>query len=335
MATIRDVARMAGVSTSTVSHVINQTRFVSEDTRQRVYAAMEELHYTPNNIAQSLRRQRTNTIGVLMPTTANPYFGGMLAAIESASFEHGHNLVIGNANNDPDREHAYLDVLISRQIDGMLLISTGDILRSVERLQERKVPVVVVDRPTRNQAVDEVLTDNRQGGYLATQHLLAQGHQHIACIAGPEHLVNSRERQQGYFDALAGAGITVDAGRVRAGEFDHASGYDVAYAILNDHPDTTAIFACNDLMAIGAMRAAHDFGLAVPSDLSVIGFDDISMAAYTNPKLTTIAQPTASVGRVAIERLLQRIESADRPAQSDVLPVTLVERESCAPVRNH
>lgn len=333
MATIRDVAKMAGVSTSTVSHVINETRFVSEDTRERVNEAMRALNYTPNNIAQSLRRQKTNTIGVLLPTTANPYFGGILAAIESASFEHSHNLIIGNATDDPERENAYIDVLISRQIAGMLLISTGDIIRSIARLQEQNVPVVVVDRPGERYRVDEVLTDNRQGGLLATQHLLDYGHRTIACITGPDHLINSQERHQGYLDAMFGAGIVVDDSLIAAGNFDHESGYEAARRILNERPDVTAIFACNDLMAIGAIRAVHDCGMRVPQDVSVIGFDNISMSSYTTPKLSTVSQPIEDVGHAAVECLLARIEAPDRPTQREVLPVALVERETCGPVR--
>lgn len=328
MATIRDVAKRAGVSTSTVSHVINKTRYVREETRERVHRAMRDLNYRPNNIAQSLRRQRTNTIGVLLPTTANPYFGGILAAIEAASFEVGHNLVIGNANNDPEREHAYLDVLMARQIAGMLLISTGDVLRSVERLHEEKVPVVVVDRPTGNANVDEVWTDNRQGGYLATRHLLALGHRRVACIAGPDHLVNSRQRFSGYVAALVEAGLPVHEDLVCAGLFDHESGYTAARALLDAHPDVTAIFACNDLMAIGAVRAVYDTGRAVPADVSVVGFDNIPMSAYTLPQLSTIDQPIAEVGAVAVQRLLERVARPNTPAQQTVLPVTLVARET-------
>ncbi len=317
---------MAGVSTSTVSHVINKTRFVSEDTRERVRQAMRDLNYTPNSIAQSLRRQRTNTIGVLLPTTANPYFGGILAAIEAASFEHGHNLVIGNANNDPTREHAYLEVLISRQIAGMLLISTGDVLHSIERLRDHNVPVVVVDRPTQNATVDEVWTDNRQGGYLATRHLLGHGHRQIACITGPDYLVNSRQRHQGYVDALTEANILILPQLVCAGQFDHESGYTATRTLLAENPGITAIFACNDLMAIGAIRAIHDAGRSVPEDISVIGFDNISMSAYTTPQLSTIDQPIHHVGAVAIRRLLDRVEHPASPAEQVVLPVTLVER---------
>jgi LacI family transcriptional regulator len=332
MTTIRDVAKMAGVSTSTVSHVINQTRFVSQETQARVREAMRQLNYTPNNIAQSLRRQRTNTIGVLLPTTANPYFGGILAAIEAASFERGHNLIIGNANDNPEREQAYLQVLISQQIAGMLLISTGDIPQSVARLRDQKVPVVVVDRPTGDTSVDEVWTDNRQGGYLATRHLLDHGHEQIACITGPDNLINSRQRYQGYVDALQKAGQPIDNARIGAGLFDPVSGYEATRELLAARPDTTAIFACNDLMAIGAIRAIYEADGAVPDDVSVVGFDNISMSAYTTPQLSTVDQPIQDVGRIAVKRLLDRVENPDAPHTQDVLPVQLIARWTSGPV---
>lgn len=328
MTTIRDVAKRAGVSTSTVSHVINQTRFVSENTRGRVLDAMRELEYKPNQLARSLRSRRTNTFGVLLPDSANPYFAAILAGIEAASFERGYNIIIGNANNDPQREYTYLDVLTSKQIDGMLLISTGSFSESIRILQEQKVPVVLVDRPDQQGTLDVVMANNRQGGVLATHHLIERGHQRIACIAGPDHLMNSVERREGYFEALQAAGIDHSPAMLVNGNFDTENGYTACQQLLDLPHRPTAIFACNDLMAIGALRAISERGLRVPDDISLVGFDNIQLASYTVPRLTTIKQPTAALGRRAVERLIERVSSPYPSGERDVLDVILIERDS-------
>lgn len=327
MPTMRDVARVASVSTSTVSHVINDTRYVSPETRARVLQAIKDLNYHHNRLASSLRHRRTRTLGLLLPNSSNPYFASILAGIEEACFENDYNIILGYAADAPERELTYLRVLLSRQVDGMLLVSTGAYEQSVALLNSYDVPVVMVDRSRQMDQVDEISADNYQGGRLATEHLLEYGHRRIACIAGPE-LSPAQERLRGYRDALHDAGITPDARLIVAGDFRHESGYDAMKQLLRLDAPPDAVFVVNDMMAMGALHALHRAGYRVPEDVSVVGYDDISLAAYTVPALTTIRQPAREVGQLAVTRLIERLNDPDLPARTETLPVTLVERGS-------
>lgn len=333
MPTIRDVAEAANVSTSTVSHVINNTRYVSPDTRERVLQVMARLNYSPNRLARSLRNNQTLTLGVLLPNSANPFFAEILAGVEEACFDLGYNIIMGNANDDPDRELSYLKVLLSRQVDGILLISTGAHQESIALLSSHHAPVVVVDRRTNLPSVDEFFTANREGGLKATGYLLGLGHTRIGCITGPSFLTPSAERVAGYYDALTAAGLPVDQTLVLNGDFQHESGYTACQRLLRLDPPPTAIFACNDLMAVGALCAVHEAGLRVPDDVSVVGYDDIPLASYTVPRLTTIAQPARSIGKMAVERLVARLQAGPLSIVQQELPVSLVERDSCRVLR--
>lgn len=332
MSTIRDVAALAEVSTSTVSHVINGTRFVNPETRDKVLHAMQELDYRPNRVARSLRNRQTHTLGVLVPNSANPYFAEVLVGIERACFDHGYNIIIGNANDDPERELSYLNVLLSRQVDGVLLISTGAYKESLALLATYNTPVVLVDRSSQSDDVDEILTANKQGGLLATQHLIQLGHTRIGCITGPSMLTPGAERVAGYYEALKSAGIPSSATLVKGGNFDHESGYRACQELLSADPSPTAIFACNDLMAVGVLCAVHEAGMRVPNNISVIGFDDVPLASFSVPRLTTVAQPSHQLGQAAVERLIDRLKNPDAPSQRNILTVSLIERDSCAPV---
>jgi LacI family transcriptional regulator len=331
MVTIRDVAKAANVSISTISHVINETRYVSPDTRERVLAAMKQLNYQHNRVASSLRNRKTHTIGVLLPNSANPYFAEILAGIESACFEQDYHIIMGNANDDPEREQSYLKVLLSRQVDGILLISTGAFDDSIHLLRENKTPVVMVDRSTELTPVDEIFTDNQGGGYLAAAHLLALGHRRIGCVTGPSFLTPSAARVQGYRDAFAAAGQNLKEEWIVTGDFQHEGGYMAAQKLLALGDMPTAVFVCNDLMAVGVIAALQEAGLRVPQDVSVIGYDNIPLASYSNPRLTTIAQPARELGYLAVERLLERLDDPNVVARHEMLPVMLIERDSCRP----
>lgn len=332
MPTIHDVARMAEVSPSTVSHVINKTRYVSPATRERVQKAMEALNYQPNRLARSLRARQTHTLGVLLPNSANPFFAEVLLGIEAACFDLGYNIILGNANDDPQRELFYLEVLLSKQVDGILLVSTGGYGEALEILERHDAPVIMVDRWPGALQIDAVLTDNEGGGLLATRYLLSLGHRRIGCITGPSLLTPSAARVTGYRRALREAGLEVDETLIVGGDFQHQSGYRACQQLLALPEPPTAIFVCNDMMAVGALCAVHEAGLSVPADVSVIGFDDISLASYTVPRLTTIAQPSYEMGRIAVERLIQRLQHGDLPVSHEQLPVSLVERDSCGPL---
>lgn len=336
MVTIHDVAIRAGVSATTVSHVVNGTRPVSAQLSVRVQQAMRELGYQPNALARSLRRKQTQTIGLIVPDNSNPFFAEMAHSVEYAAYGNGHAVVLCNSDDDAEREALYLDLLLKRQVDGIVLVAAATSGDSLRALIQRGLPLVVVDRDLAYPAHDCVLTDHETGGYAATEHLAQLGHKRIACIAGPSDLGSSSGRVAGHRAALRAAGLGVDQSLVVRGDFRDHSGYVATQKLLKRSKPPTAIFACNDLMAIGAMAAARDAGLSVPEDISVVGFDDIHLAGYLNPPLTTVAQPMAELGRVAAELLLQRLVDRSLPPRRVMLRNRLVIRRTTAvaPTRN-
>ena len=328
MATIREVAESAGVSYATVSHVINNTRLVSPETRERVLAAMDALNYRPNALARSLRQGKTNTLGLVLPDSANPFFAEISRSIEDEAFKKGYSVFLCNTELDTQRELFYVDVLSKKQVDGIVFVAAGDQADSLEFLVGRNMPVVMIDREVPSVEVDAVLTDNQLGGYLATRHLLELGHQRIACISGPSSITPSAERMIGYRKALEEAGLPYDEKLILRGDYHAQSGMEITHSILKMNPRPTAIFALNDLMALGALRAAAEDGCTVPGDLAVVGYDDLEIARFTNPPLTTIAQPKKEIGIKAIELLVDRISRKDRSPSRLVLPPELIVRRS-------
>lgn len=328
MTTIREVAESAGVSYATVSHVINNTRWVSQETRERVLAAMDALNYRPNALARSLRQGKTNTIGLVLPDSANPFFAEISRSIEDEAFKKGYSVFLCNTELDTQRELFYVDVLSKKQVDGIIFVAAGDQADSLDFLVRRNMPVVMIDRDVPNVEVDAVLTDNQLGGWLATRHLLELGHTRIACIAGPSSITPSAERIIGYRKALEEAGVPYDETLVICGDYHAQSGMEITHLILKMNPRPTAIFALNDLMALGALRAAAEAGCSVPKDLAVVGYDDLEIAHFTNPPLTTIAQPKKEIGARAIHLLVDRMTSRSSPPSRLVLPPELIVRRS-------
>ena len=331
MASIRDVAKVAGVSVSTVSHVINQTRYVSEETQAKVLAAMEDLNYKPNRLASSLRRKdkRTNTLGLLIPDSTNPFFAEVLRGVEDASFDAGYNVFLCNSDDDPNKELYYIEVLLSKQIDGIILVSEGTHGDSLVLLANNQIPSVLVDREVSGTITDSVLVDNETGGYQATEYLIELGHTRIGCIPGPSLLTPSAARVQGYRKALSEHNLIQDDDLILMGDFRAQSGFEATKKLLNLDELPTAIFACNDLMAVGALHAADEAGLSVPGDISIVGFDDITLASFTKPPLTTIAQPSQEMGLLAAEMVIGRIENPNLPTRNEILSTSLVIRNSC------
>lgn len=328
---MRHVAERANVSVTTVSHVINETRPVSDELRQRVLAAMDELGYQPNLLARSLRQGKTHTIGMIIPDNANPFFAEMSRGVEDTSFEQGYSVILCNSDSNLDKELLYANVLAEKRVDGILFVAAGLSTERILDLQARRMPLVVVDRDLPEAAVDSVLTDNAQGGWLATHHLVELGHHRIGCITGPSDITPSAERITGYRQALDESGIPVDKALIVRGDFQYDSGYQAASQLLQMDDPPTAIFACNDLMAIGVMSAALKLGLHIPADLSVIGFDDVRLASFANPPLTTIVQPKYEIGVIATTMLLERMHDLEMPARRRVFETNLLVRQSTAP----
>ncbi len=329
MATIKEVANLAGVSVATVSHVINETRYVSDSVRKQVQQAMDELGYRPNTLARSLRRGQTHTLGLILPDSANPFFAEVGRSIEIAAFAAGYNVILCNTENDFEKETLYTNVLINKRVDGMIFVATGARSDSLQKLMDLGLPAVVMDRDFPEMEMDVVLSDNHQGGYLATQHLIALGHRRIGCIAGPSKITPSALRVAGYTQAIQESGLTINPNFIMHGDFHPESGYKVAREMLTGPNPPTAIFACNDLMAIGVLRAVAETGQRVPEDIAVIGYDDIELASYATPPLTTIKQPTLEMGSATLKFLLSRIKEKRSTPQRMLLPVSLVVRGSC------
>jgi len=329
MPTIHEVAQKANVSITTVSHVINKSRFVSEEVQLRVLSSMEELGYRPNAIARSLRRGRTLTIGLILPDSANPFFAEIGRGIETKAFNNGFNAILCNSDGDPQKEALYIDVLLKKQIDGLVLVATGNHPETLETLKKSHIPIVIVDRKIPLPNADIVLVDNRIGGYLATRHLISLGHVRIGCVSGPSNLTPSGDRVLGYKEALVEAGIPIDEGLILTGDFQLASGRSNTLELLNLSHPPSAIFLSNDLMAIGAIRAALENGREVPRDLAIVGFDDIELSSYITPMLTTVRQPTKNIGEEATELLIERINNSTSPTKSLLIPPELIIRDSC------
>ncbi len=336
MATIKDVAQHARVSVTTVSHVLNGTRHVSAEGRARVEEAIRSLGYVPSAIARSLKRNNTRTLGMLIPNSSNPYFAEIVHAVEDRAFGAGYNVILCNTNDEAHRQGSYLQVLAERRIDGLIVVSTGHDATLPTQLAGLTVPTVLVDREIEieERAGDLVETAHHQGGLLATRHLLSLGHRRIACIGGARGIRPSEQRIAGWRDALAEAGAGVLAGSEALlwhGHFTSQGGYEAMQALLRSPEPPTAVFVCNDLMAMGALCAAHERGLRVPEALSLVGFDDIELAAFTSPPLTTVAQPKLRIGALAVDMLMERIEGRRQAARQVMLQPELRVRASTAP----
>ncbi len=327
--TIKDVASKAQVSTTTVSHVINNTRFVDPATRDRVLASMRELGYQPNFLARSLRRGVSKTIGLIVPDAANLFFAEIARKIEDYGYQQGYSVILGNSDNNPEKQANYISTLLAKRVDGVIFISSGGEVDDLVLFSENHVPVVVADRDVPLELADIVLLDNEQAGYDATRFLLELGHRRIACITGPHDLSPSMQRVKGFNRAMREFGLQADAGDLVTGDFQSHGGIKAMDQLLKHSPRPDAVFVFNDMMAIGAMTAIRKAGLSIPADISLIGFDDISLAAAVTPSLTTIAQPIGEIARKATDLLIQRVEGTRQDEnQRVVLKATLMERES-------
>jgi LacI family transcriptional regulator len=332
--TIKDVAERAGVSMSTVSHVVNNTRYVSEELRGRVLTAMQELGYRPNSLARSLRRNRSLAIGVVAPDSSNPFFADIARGIEDACFDLGYTITVCSTDENVEKERVYLNSLIDRQIDGVVLIVARAQSQNVRVLLEHGIPTVVVDRDMPNLNVDSVLIDNYRGGYSVGEHLAAMGYQRPACIAGPYYSIPIQDRVRGYRDALRDHRIDLPDDLVEGGDFQYEGGRQAFERLCTRHPEIDSLFACTDRLAVGAMRAATEHGYVIPDQFGIVGFDNIDLAAYTTPSLTTVSQPKYQMGQQAAALLLRRLEQPDTPITSIRLGTRLEMRESTARRRN-
>ena len=317
------------MSTATVSHVINETRFVSEELCAKVYQAMRELDYRPNAIARSLRRKKTHNIGMIIPDISYPFLAEVAKGVEDIGFELGYNVILFDSNGDLEKEASCIELFQEKRVDGIVFVAAGESADHVQSLIEQEMPVILVDRDLTEIEVDTVIADNVESGYRATEHLIQSGHRRIGCITGPRKLGVSNKRVDGCRQALERYGLPLCDEFLVHGDFRCRGGYEAMKELLALKKPPTAIFACNDLMAMGAICAASQKRLRMPQDVAIIGCDDIALASFTNPSLTTIAQPKYEMGAMAVKMLVERIEDRNRPPTKQILPIELVIRDSC------
>lgn len=331
-ATIRDVARLAGVSLATVSNVLNQTRPVAADTAARVMRAVEALRYAPHAAARSMRRRGSGLIGLILADITNPFFTALVHAVERAASTAGYSVLLCNSDEDLKREQQHLELLRTQRVDGIILAATGHPSRGrAAALGQLRVPVVLVDRAFNEFGLDAVMLDNRRAALEATRHILGFGHRRIAMLSGPVAMSTGAERLQGYREALLEAGLPYDEALVRDAGFREERAHEAAHELLSSSKRPTAVFAANNLIAIGLMRAIADLQLQCPQDVSVVSIDDFAWASAFRPRLTTVAQPVVDMGETAVRMLLARMRG-DAPAttQVAVMAPTLMARDSCS-----
>lgn len=328
--TIKDVARLAGVSISTVSRTINGTGYVKPGTREKVEKAVRELGYSPNHVARSLSTGTTKIIGAVLPDISNPFFPTLARGIDDAVSAQGYTLIICNTDGDEAQEEKAVNVLIEKRVDGILFVGGSTIASSLLKRAGEMVPIALIDREVQDVSCDKVIVDNYRGAYDMTQYLLSRGYRKIAFISGPSHLSTSKAREKGFLDCLTRKTGCDKAPRF-VGDFKYDTGYSLAREIIRMGLGIDCLFCANDLMALGAMRFFLDSGLKVPEDIAVAGFDDIPISSLVRPSLTTVSQPAYRMGSLAAEILLNRINGKlgdGVSPQRRVLEPLLVPRES-------
>jgi LacI family transcriptional regulator, galactose operon repressor len=335
-ATLRDVAGVAGVSIATVSRVLTGARPSAPATRERVLTAAAELDYRPSGPARALKLRRSRTLGLLVTDIENPYFPEIVRAVEDAAHERGFAVLLCNATDDPRRELAYINLLLERRVDGIVVAASRVGARHAALLARAPVPVVLVNSEAPGSGLPAITSDNRGGAQLAAEHLIRLGHRRIGHITAPATNAAAAVRLLGVRDGLRRAGINPDLLEVAEGDGRVAGGERAMSELLGRHPAPTAVVCYNDLTAIGAMRAVAGAGLSVPGDVSLVGFDDIDLAQWTDPPLTTIAQPKREMGAWAFARLIAS-DDGPRPrhrVRTVHLPTKLIVRSSTARPRS-
>lgn len=326
---MKDVARLAGVSTSTVSHVINNNRFVSDSVRDKVMAAVEQLNYAPSALARSLKLNTTHTIGMLVTSSNNPFYAEVVRGVERSCYERGYSLILCNTEEDAARMNRSMETLLQKRVDGLLLMCTENYRPSPDALSRYpSLPIVMMDWTPFEGANDIIQDNSLLGGEMATDHLIGRGYRKIACIAGPQDKTTACQRLAGYRRAMQRAGLDIPSGYEVHCDFEFAGGVQAMQQLLALAEPPQAVFAGNDAIAVGVYQALYQVGLVVPQDMAVIGYDDIELAKYLTPPLSTIHQPKDSLGELAIDALINRLQHPERDAQVLVLTPELVERAS-------
>ncbi|MGE5581066.1 MAG: LacI family DNA-binding transcriptional regulator [Bacillota bacterium] len=327
----REIAKLAGVSSATVSRVINNDPRVSLETASQVRKIISKYGYVQNVIARNLRMASTKTIGFLIPDISNPFFSAVLTGIEAVCAKYGYNILLENTSEDFLKEQAAIDTLLKQRIDGIVAIVVDESGEQLKRFQTMNVPVVLIDRRTHYKDYDCVVIDNVGGVSSGVDYLLRLGHIKIAIIHGRKNITPGEERLQGYINTMKKAGIDINPDYVMDGNFTEEGAYSCTRELLQLSSPPTAIISANNIMTMGVYKALADMRVRIPHEISVLGFDDFPLAAYLSPPISIINRPTVEMGKIATEMLFERLhEEFTQSPREKVLPTNLIIRGSCA-----
>ncbi|WP_248928402.1 LacI family DNA-binding transcriptional regulator [Paenibacillus hamazuiensis] len=329
--TIYDIAKAAGVSTATVSKVINNTGKISEKTRKKILELMDELNYQPSVLASAMKGKFTYQVALLIPDMDNPIYSQYLKHIEARGQELGFSIVMCNTDYNPEKEERHIALLRQKRVDGFIVASKFENEELLQKLLWDNVPVVLFAHERPEIVTDSVTVDDFLGGFIATEHLISQGHQRIGVVAMDS--ISCQDRIRGYKSALQKAGITADEELIVFGGPKLADAEQTATSLLDLKKRPTAVFGCNDVMAIGVMQAAKKRHISIPGELSVIGFDNTELCSIVTPELSSVAMPVHELGRKAIEVLVNKIEKSDDVKQRIRMLPELVLRESVSKLK--
>ncbi len=330
--TIKDLAREAGVSYATVSRALNDHPEVSDETKKRIMKIALEMGYQPNAIAQGLVKKETKTVGLIIPDITNPFFPEVARGIEDAAVEAGYTIFLCNTNWNAQREERYFDVLIQKQVDGLIIGPSSEEVSHLGKVLASGIKTVFISRAINHTNGTSIIIDNILGAKQAVEYLIQRGHQRIAFIGGQEDISTNRERLQGYTQALNNNGLALDESLIKTGSFKRDSGYFIMNQILksDDCNRPTAVFAANDLLALGVIQAVKENGLSIPGDVAVVGFDDIEFASLPEIQLTTVSQPKYDMGKLAFSTLMELIRGGGYSSGRKILldPVLVIRHTS-------
>ena len=335
MATIKDVARLAGVSTTTVSHVINKTRFVAEATQEKVMKAVESLNYAPSAVARSLKCNTTRTIGMLVTQSTNLFFSEVIDGVESYCYRQGYTLILCNTGGIYEKQRDYIRMLAEKRVDG-ILVMCSDLTEELKEMLDRHpdIPKVVMDWGPESSQADKIIDNSEEGGYIATKFLIDNGHTDIACLSGHFDKAACKERIAGFNRAMVEANLAVNSEWMIEGNFECDTAVLAADKITAMKNRPTAVFCFNDTMALGLMSRLQQNGFKIPDDISIIGYDNIELAEYFSPPLTTIHQPKRRVGKNAFEILLERIKDKEHEKRVFEMQPEIVVRSTVKNLKN-
>ena len=328
---MNEVAKRAGVSIATVSRVLNNSQSVNEETRLKIIKAIKELKYQPSRVAKRLRSKSgsSNLLGVLVPDIQNPFYVDVLRGIEDVAYKNNYAIIMCNFGQDEKKEAMYLNILESEAIDGLIAAPANENDHPLKKIVKNGLPVVCVDRGLKDMDVDIVWVNNEAGAYSAVEHLIRSGYRRIAHIAGLASIPSSILREAGYKKALSDNNIIYDNNLVKWGDSTYESGLNLAEQLLKMQPAPDALFTGNNLITLGALEAIHRKKLIIPSDIAIIGFDDMHWANSLNPPLSAVKQPAYEIGKRAVELLIQRISDPHRASIQMTLSTELMVRSSC------